>query len=115
MSRLDKSVKNISYAIIGQFFGVLISFITRTLFIRHLGTQYLGIDGLFTNVLSVLSLAELGIGTAIIYSLYKPLAENNTEVIKSLMALFKKAYTVIGVVILSTGLVMTVFLTVLFP
>ena len=115
MSRLEKSIKNIIYAVIGQFFGIAISFITRTFFIRHLGAEFLGIDGLFTNVLSVLSLAELGVGTAIIFSLYKPLAKNDVEAVKSLMALFKKAYTIIGGTVLLLGTILTIFLALIFP
>ena len=114
MSRTEKSVKNIIYDVIGQFFGIAISFVARTFFISYLGAEYLGINGLFSNVLSILSLAEMGIGTAIVFSLYNPLAVDDTKKIKALMALFKKAYTLVGIVIISLGFALTPFLPLFF-
>ncbi|MCX0389749.1 hypothetical protein LI043_13970, partial [Clostridium perfringens] len=73
-SRIENSIKNISIGLGGQVLSLLLSFINRTIFINTLGEQYLGINGLFSSILSVLSLAELGIGSAIIYNMYKPLA-----------------------------------------
>ena len=68
-------MKNISVAIVGEIVAVPVGFIARIIFIRILGAEYLGVNGLFTSILTMLSLVELGIGPAIIYSLYKPLAE----------------------------------------
>lgn len=110
MSRVENSVKNFSFAMVGQVFGLIISFIARIFFIRALGTEYLGLNGLFTNLLSVLSLAELGIGNAITFSLYKPLSENDTRKCKMLMNLYKKVYNIIGLVILIVGVAITPFL-----
>lgn len=110
MSRTTNSIKNIQYAVVGQVLGLLVKFVSRLIFVRILSAEYLGIDGLFTNILSILSLAELGIGTAIVYSLYKPIAEDDTEKIKSLMDLFKKTYRAIGIVIMLLGLMLTPFL-----
>lgn len=107
MSRTENSIRNIKYAVIGQAAGILISFISRRIFIQFLNEQYLGVDGLFTNILTMLSLAELGVGAAIVYSLYTPLAEGDVQKIKSLMYLFKRAYTVIGCVIGAFGLALT--------
>ena len=76
-----------------------------------MGSTYLGLDGLFSNILTILSLSELGVGTAITYSLYKPLAEKDESKLKSLMALFKKVYTVIGLVIFGIGFGLTPFLS----
>lgn len=75
-----------------------------------LNVNYLGVSGLFSSILTMLSLAELGVGTAIIYSLYKPLAENNQEEVLALMNLFKKIYRIIGVVVFIAGMVITPFL-----
>ena len=86
------------------------SFVNRTVFIYTLGMAYLGVGGLFTDILTIFSLAELGIGSAITYHLYKPLAENNKEKIKSLMHFYKVCYRVIGVVILIVGLCIVPFL-----
>ena len=110
MSRSSKSIKNFRIALLGQCFGLIISFVARIVFIRILGSEYLGLNGLFTNVLTVLSLAELGVGEAITYSLYKPLAEKDFFKCNMLMQLYKKMYIVIGTVILLIGISITPFL-----
>ena len=110
MSRTKSSIVNIVTAFIGQGLGFIISFIARIFFIRILGKEYLGINGLFTNILTVLSLAELGVGTAITYSLYSPLATKDKEKCKSLMYLYKKIYVIIGIVIILLGIMITPFL-----
>lgn len=85
------------------------SFICRTVFIQTLGKTYLGVNGLFGNIMSLLALAELGIGTTIIFHLYQPLAQNDRKKIGALMTLFKKAYRTIGLIIGAAGLVFTPF------
>lgn len=110
MSRINNVTKNLKYAISGQILGILISFVSRFVFIRTLGAEYLGLNGLFTNILSILSLAELGIGPAMVYSMYKPLAENNKEKLKALMSLYRKSYTAIGLTIATLGILITPFL-----
>lgn len=110
MSRSKKSLKNILYAFTGQFFGLIISFFSRIVFINILGSEYLGLNGLFSNILMVLALAELGVGEAITYSLYKPLAEKNEKKCISLMQLYKRFYTFIGIIILVLGLCILPFL-----
>ena len=111
MSRTNNMIRNVSFSFIGQGLGILASFIVRIVFIRILGNTYLGLDGLFSNILTVLSLSELGVGTAITYSLYRPLAEKDLEKLKSLMALFKKVYSVIGFIIFGIGFLLTPFLS----
>lgn len=108
--RTKNSLKNLIYAFIGQFIGIIVSFIARIFFIKTLGKEYLGLNGLFTNILTMLSLFELGVGTAINFSLYKPLANKNKEKIKSLMNLYKKAYTIIGIVVFLVGITLIPFL-----
>lgn len=110
MSRTRNSIKNLVTALVGQALGFIISFVARIFFIRVLGKEYLGLNGLFTNILSILSLAELGIGEAIIFSLYKPLADDDKEKCTMLMQLYKKVYTIIGLVILLVGISLTPFL-----
>lgn len=110
MKRTNSSIKNLIVAFGGQFAGIIISFIARLVFIRILTKEYLGLNGLFSNILSILSLVELGIGPAMTYSLYKPLAEKNIEKLKSLMRLYKKMYIIIGSVILVLGILLTPFL-----
>ena len=109
-SRTINSVKNITTGFLGQFIQTFLGFISRTVFIKCLAAEYLGVSGLFTNILSVLSLTELGVGTAIIYALYKPLAEKDEEKISMLMNFYAKAYKTIGTLIIIISLVLTPFL-----
>ena len=108
--RKEASIINLIYAYIGQFVGVIISFISRIVFIKVLNSEYLGINSLFTNIITFLSFAELGIGAAMTFSLYEPLSKNDTEKIKSLMSLYKKSYFIIGTVVLIIGVSLTPFL-----
>lgn len=102
-SRSVNSIRNITYGIVGQLISNLLNFVCRTIFLWTIGVEYLGISGLFSNIFALLSLAELGIGTAISYSLYKPLAYNDTEKIKVLMQLYGKTYRIIAIIISVIG------------
>lgn len=93
--------------------SIFMTFLSRTLFIRLLGAEYLSLNGLFTNVLTVLSLADLGIGSAIVFFLYKPLADNDKKKIVALMGFYKKCYRIIGATILFLGLMLIPFLKIL--
>lgn len=108
--RVDNSIRNIITALIGQGLGILLSFIGRMVFISTLGAEYLGVNGLFTNVLSILSLAEMGVGSAIVYSLYKPLATKETKEIKGLMNFYRVVYRGIGILIFILGIVLVPFI-----
>ncbi|MBQ9764516.1 MAG: oligosaccharide flippase family protein [Phascolarctobacterium sp.] len=103
-------LKNLKFSVLNYIVVNLLKFIVRIVFVRHLSLEYLGINGLFSNILAVLSLAELGVGPAIVYSLYKPLALGDKEAVKSIMKLFKKLYISIGFVIGSLGLCLYPFL-----
>lgn len=83
---------------------IVLSFITRSVFIRYLGISFLGIEGIFTNVLSMLSLAELGFGSAIVFKLYKPIEEDDRHRIQVLMKLYRNTYRVIGWVVVALGI-----------
>ena len=109
-SRTKKSAINIITAFGSQFLGQASSFIVRTIFIRVLATEYLGINGLFTNILQMLSLAELGVSAALIYSMYKPMAEKNEYVISMYMGLYRRIYSIIGFVVLIVGFLLVPFL-----
>lgn len=98
--------KNIKFSAINYIIVNLIRFIVRMVFIKTLPVEYLGVNGLFSNVLAMLSLAELGIGPAIVYSLYKPLAYGDKTTVKAIMRLFKKVYIAIGCIILILGLLL---------
>ena len=86
------------------FLTILLGIVNRRAVIIILGIEYQGINGLFSNVLSMLSIAELGIGTAIIYHLYKPLAENRIDEIQSIMYFYRKCYWFISAVIFFLGI-----------
>ncbi len=109
-SRTKNSARNASVTIVSKLVSLVLSFICRTVFIEVLGAEYLGLNGLFSNILKVLSFAELGTGTAILYKMYKPIAEENKEKIKSLVHLYKKAYSIIGITIFVLGLALVPFL-----
>lgn len=112
MFRTDFIAKNVKVAAISQSILILTNFVVRRVFIQTLGEEYLGLNGLFSDILSMLSLAELGFGTAIVFSLYKPLAIGDKEKIKSLMYLFRQAYHLVGGFVLIAGLSITPFLNV---
>lgn len=109
-TRTENSIRNSTVALLSQGIIVLLSFITRTIFIKNLGANYLGINGLFTNILTVLSFAELGFGTAIVYALYKPLAENDYNKISALMNFYSKVYRFIGIFVLISGIILVPYL-----
>ena len=109
-SRILNSVRNIFTGFLGQLITLITGFVCRTIFIQCLKTEYLGISGLFTNILSVLSLAELGVGGAINYALYKPLAEKNEKEVSEYMNFYSKAYTSIGIFIFIVGICLLPFL-----
>ncbi len=108
--RIKNSLTNIITGLIGQLTLTIIGFITRTVFINQLGSTYLGVSGLFSNILTILSFTELGIGQAIVFSLYKPIAENDQEKICSLMELYAKVYRVLFFIVLFLGLAILPFL-----
>lgn len=103
-------IVNIKCFVVNYIVINLLKFIVRMVFVRTLPIEYLGVNGLFTNVLAMLSLAELGIGPAIVYSLYKPLAYGDKETVKNIMRLFKKVYIAVGGIILVLGLALFPFL-----
>ena len=112
-SRVEYSVLNIATGLGGYIINTILGFICRMVFVRCLSADYLGISGLFTNILTMLSLAELGIGSAIVYALYKPLAENDERKIASLVDFYGKAYRAIGIIIGIIGLCLMPFLNVI--
>lgn len=103
-SRVRNTFRNTFFGAVMYVTKILLQFAVRAVFNRCFITEYLGLNGLYSNILNVLSLAELGVGNAIVYSMYKPIAENDTEKIKSLVALYRKLYWIIGTVITVIGL-----------
>lgn len=109
-SRSEYVVKNATVAFAMQVIKNILAFAGRTVFVYVLGAEYLGVNSLFTEILTMLSFAELGIGNAMVFSLYKPLAVKDNGKIKSLMKLYAISYRVIGIVIAVLGVCMVPFL-----
>ena len=109
MSRTDKSLKNITFGLSAQLITTLMTFISRTIMLKFLGLEIVSLNSLFHEVITTLSLAELGMGSAIVYNLYKPLAENNIEKVSQLMTFFKQAYRVIAGAIFVLGAIACFF------
>lgn len=113
--RADKVAKNATVSSLCKVIDIVLNFVVRTLFIQFLSEEYLGVNGLFSNILTLLSFAELGIGNAITYSLYKPLADNDQNKIKSIMRLFKIAYRSIAIIVTIVGVLLIPALNWLIP
>ena len=110
-TRTQNARRNIYASIANKSVSMLMPFVTRTAIIYFVGVLYLGLNGLFTSILSVLSLAELGVGAAMVFSMYEPIAKNDDETVCALLNLYKKIYRIIGTVILGAGLLFTPFVT----
>ena len=110
INRTQNASRNIVYGTILKIYQMIIPFIMRTAMIYYMGVQYLGLNSLFTSVLQVLNLAELGVGSAMVYSMYKPIAEDNTGKICALMKLYRTYYRIIGGVIAVVGILLLPFI-----
>ena len=111
--RIKNSMKNIYINILTQIVITLLGFFSRKVFLDSLGIEYLGINGLLTNILSMLGLVEGGIGASIVYNLYKPLANNDKPKIIALVQLYKKIYSILAIGIFILGLSLYPFLGIL--
>lgn len=103
-------LKNTVSGVIQRFISIIANFIVQVIFIRLLGVQYAGVSSLFISILTALSLAELGIGTAIVYNLYKPIAERDNGKIAAYMHFYATAYRIVALVILGLGLCVLPFI-----
>ena len=110
IERTKNAFRNAKFGLILKIYQIVAPFALRTAIIYKLGVQYVGLSSLFTSILSVLSLAELGVGAAMVFSMYKPIAEDDTETICALMKLYKTYYRIIGFVILIISLIIVPFL-----
>ena len=102
--------RNIVSAFLNKGVGLLFPFLNRTLFLWLMGAEYLGLNGLFTSILGVLALADLGFGTAVVCSMYKPVADDDREMICAYLRFYRKVYRWVGVVIFVIGLSLLPFL-----
>ena len=110
IDRVERSKKNIIWSFAGKIVNILLPFATQTCLIYILGVQYVGLNGLFTSVLTILSLTELGIGSALVFSMYRPIAEGDDAKVCALLAFYRKCYHIIGCVILTVGLILLPFI-----
>ena len=108
--RTLRSVKNIYWGYLNTVINLILNFVNRTVFIRILGIEYLGINGLFSNILAMLSLADLGFSTAMAYSYYKPIAEDDKEKIAALNSFYRRIYYYIAAAIAVVGISLVPFL-----
>lgn len=114
-SRLVNSIKNLQTAWLGQFINIFVKFVMRRFFVTYISDIYLGLDAVFTNIIGLMTLSELGIGTAAYYALYKPLAERDEERILGMMQLLSKVYKSIALFFTTVGLVLMPFITLIVP
>jgi len=109
-SRTHNSARNLTMSVIQKIVSIILTFIGRQIFLRVLTVEYLGINGLFANVLSLLSLADLGMATAMSFSFYRPLADKDEDKLTALIGFYRKVYIIIAAFVAAAGLVLTPFL-----
>ena len=110
IERILSTRRNMITGSLLRLFQMLAPFVMRSLIIREMGEQYLGLNSFFTSILQVLNLAELGVGAAMVYSMYKPIAEDDQDALCALIGLYRKYYRVIGLVVAALGLALAPFL-----
>lgn len=110
IERTKNATRNIIYLTIQRIYQIVIPFLMRTAMIYFMGVKYLGLSSLFSSILQVLNMAELGVGSAMVYSMYKPIVEDDTEKICALMKLYKIYYRIIGAVIGIVGIILLPFI-----
>ena len=108
--RTQNATKNIIAGVSLKLYQIIVPFLMRTVMIYTLGIQYLGLNTLFSSVLQVLNLAELGVGSAMVYSMYRPIVENDRKKICALLQLYRLYYRIIGCAILVIGLAILPFI-----
>ena len=111
MSQKSRNIgRNILWGYINKGLLLIIPFVARTILLRIMGTEYLGVNSLFFSILSILNLAELGIDSAVVFNMYKPLAEGDKSTVQALMNFYRKTYKIIGFFVLLIGLGIIPFL-----
>lgn len=109
-SRSKNGKRNIVAGGLNRILQLMLPFATRTALIYTLGSEFLGLSSLFTSILMVLNLSELGVGSALVFSMYKPVAEDDKVKLRALLAIYKKVFLYIGLAILVLGLIACPFL-----
>lgn len=109
-SRVEKVRKNVASSVMQNVVGICVSFFSRVIFVRVLDESYLGINGLFLNILNILSLADLGMATVMMFRLYRPIAEGDTKKISALVSFFRRIYLGIALIVFLAGIALIPFL-----
>lgn len=112
-SRLKNSALNLATGLLGRLLTIILNFAVRTIFIHCLDEAYLSVNGLYSNILTVLSLAELGFGSAMVYHMYEPMAKKNYQKVAELLYFYKKAYFAVGMAIVGIGVCIIPFMDVI--
>lgn len=110
MERTKNATRNIVFGVLLKIYQMIVPFFMRTAMIYFMGVQYLGLNSLFASILQVLNLAELGVGSAMVFSMYKPIAENDGDTVCALMRLYRIYYRLIGLVIAVVGCALMPFI-----
>ena len=110
-SRIKNSKRNLKSAIILQIINIILPFVVRTLILYKLGEEYQGLNGLFTSILQVLNLTDLGFSSAVVYILYKPIAIGDNDTVCALISYLKRVYRIIGIVILAIDFIFLIIIT----
>lgn len=108
--RIKNAMMNSSSVVVQKLIEIILSFVFRTVLIRTLGTTYLGLSSLFTNIFTILSLMELGVGSSIVFLMYKPLNDKKYDELNSLLKVYSKFYTIVGILVAIIGVVLIPFL-----
>ncbi len=109
-SRTQYILKNAKTSIVCKVLALILSFVSRTLFIHFLGIEYLGVNGLYSEILQILNFTELGVGTALTFAMYAPIASGDEKKIAQLLNVYKKAYRLIAVIVSVLGVCILPFL-----
>ena len=109
-SRSKNTKRNIVTGLISQFATILLPFLIRTALLYEMGEQFVGLSSLFTSILQVLNLAEMGFASAIVFNMYQPIAEGDTDEVCRVLSYYRQIYTIIGCIVLAGGLCVLPFL-----
>ncbi|MFQ9679714.1 MAG: lipopolysaccharide biosynthesis protein [Ruthenibacterium lactatiformans] len=110
LERSKNAVRNTAYGLINKIVAIVFPFVVRTVFIKTLGSEFLGLNSLFSSILTVLNLTELGFSSAVVFCMYKPIAEDDAYSINALLLFYKRVYAVIGLIIFVIGLALIPFI-----
>lgn len=110
LNRTRNTFRNIAWGSISKIVLIIFPFFVKTVIIRTIGINYLGLNNLFASIIAILNITELGFSEAVVFSLYKPLAEDDTATVCALMSYYRRIYRIIGSIVLAAGIIVLPFL-----